>query len=255
MPEPVVEAGMAAGLGLVAGSWAGLVVHRLPRGLPTVRTRSRCPACGTALGPRDLVPLVSWLATRGRCRHCGAAIGPREPAIEIAAAVIAVAAWAAAPGPGAAVRLGLLGLVLLIAAAIDLDHFRLPDATTGAAAALAVPWYGLLATDPIAPGPIDAAATAAAGAALAAGLALAVRFAFARLARVDALGLGDVKLLAAAGLWLGPDGVPALLVAGGAAGVATGLAWRTAGRGRVFPFGPGLALAFFALACLQAAGA
>jgi len=237
----------AAVVGLALGSWASLLIHRLPAGAATVLARSRCPRCGTALGPRDLVPLVSRFAARGRCRHCGGRIPWRYPATEGAGAGLTAAAWLAAPGPLPAALLALLGIVLLTAAVIDLEHYRLPDALTAAAAGLAVAWH---ATAGAAAWP--ALATGALGAALAGGLALLVRAAFARLTGADALGLGDVKLMAAAGLWLGPAGVPALLVLGGGLGLVTGALWRRAGRGPAFPFGPALAAAFFALACAGA---
>jgi len=81
-----------------AGSFLGTLVLRLPAGRAIVLDRSRCAACGRTLGPRDLVPLVSWLRTRGRCRHCGAAVSRFYLAMELAA--LGIAGWALAVLPG-----------------------------------------------------------------------------------------------------------------------------------------------------------
>ena len=82
----------------IVGSFLGVLVRRLPEGRPVALDRSACDSCGTPLGARDLVPLVSYLALRGRCRHCGAPIGRFHPAIELAAVLVAavvVCAWSA----------------------------------------------------------------------------------------------------------------------------------------------------------------
>ena len=84
-----------------------------------------------------------------------------------------------------------------------------------------------------------------AGGALAGGVAYAIRYAFKRLRGRDALGLGDVKYFAVAGLWLGPSGLPAFMVVTGVAGIAFALLWRRLGGGCEFPFGPALALGLF----------
>lgn len=70
-------------IGLCLGSFASLIAYRWPRGLPWVAARSACPACGHALGAKDLVPLFSWLATRGKCRYCQTGIPVRYPVLEI----------------------------------------------------------------------------------------------------------------------------------------------------------------------------
>src|SRR5262249_57738883 len=81
------------------GSFLGVLVRRLPERRPILWARSRCETCGTVLAARDLVPLVGWLAAGGRCRFCGAALGWFDPAIEVAATAVALAAVAADGGP------------------------------------------------------------------------------------------------------------------------------------------------------------
>ncbi len=77
-------------LGLVGGSFATMLVHRVPRGLSIVSPPSACPQCGIRLRARDLIPLLSWLIARGRCRHCGKPIGLRYLFIELAFAALGV---------------------------------------------------------------------------------------------------------------------------------------------------------------------
>ena len=82
--------------GLIAGSFVGTLAVRWPEGRG-VGGRSACDGCGAVLGPRDLVPLVSWLARRGRCATCGAAIDARHPVAEVACAIVGASALMAAP--------------------------------------------------------------------------------------------------------------------------------------------------------------
>lgn len=81
-------------IGLCFGSFASLLAYRLPRGLPWAATRSQCPACGHALGVRDLIPLVSWAMSGGKCRYCKARVSVRYPLLEITAAGICLALYA-----------------------------------------------------------------------------------------------------------------------------------------------------------------
>jgi len=80
---------LATLVGLVFGSFANVVVHRVPLKQSIVRPASRCPSCGVALRARDNIPVVSWLLLRGKCHNCGARISPRYPAIEILTGVFA----------------------------------------------------------------------------------------------------------------------------------------------------------------------
>jgi len=79
---------VAFALGLVVGSFLNVVLWRVPRGESIVSPGSHCPACGTALRARELIPVVSWLAQRGRCRTCGTKISARYPLVELATACV-----------------------------------------------------------------------------------------------------------------------------------------------------------------------
>ena len=187
--------------------------------------RSQCPACGTTLQPADLIPFWSWLRTGGRCRHCGAGLSSWYPLVELAAAVIGVLSLWLLPVPDAWIA-ALLGWWLLALALIDLQTWLLPDALTLpllvaglAAAALHQP-----------PGTplIDALAGAAAGYGLLAGLGYVYR----RLRGRDGLGLGDAKLLAAAGAWLGLASLPWVVLAAALLGLLLALVAKATAAGR-----------------------
>lgn len=222
------------------GSFLGVLVLRLPAGQPVGMARSICPHCGTVLGVAELVPLASWLALRGRCRHCSASLGSFYPAIELAA--LSVAAWAALVLPGPLVWIGcLLGWALLGAALIDLRHLVLPDVLVLPLIPLGIAVHALIAPDRLP----DHAFGAAAGYL---GF-VAVRALYRAVRRREGLGLGDAKLLAAAGAWVGWQGLPSVVLLGALLTLAGLLALRLAGRtvdvqGEI-PFGPALALAIW----------
>lgn len=103
-------------LGLAIGSFLTVVVHRVPRGLSIVRPGSHCPVCGSAVRPRDNLPVVSWLLLRGRCRACGTSIGARYPLIELATG-LAFASAAVLLGPSPLLAVVLVALALLVVGA------------------------------------------------------------------------------------------------------------------------------------------
>ncbi len=240
---------LAALLGLAVGSLIATLALRWPRG-ETLAGRSRCDSCGAKLAARDLVPLLSFALLRGRCRACGARIDWRQPAIEAAAALLAMMAWAAAPGP-AGVAGALFGWMLLAMAVLDAEHFWLPDRLT-------LPFLAL----GLALGLGDLPERLL-GAGLGVGLMLLLRAGFQQLFHREGLGLGDVKLMGGLGAWLSWSSLPPLwllasLVGLGAAMFRVVHARRTGGpvaaAPEPIPFGACLAVAAFPLWLLQSAG-
>lgn len=241
------------------GSFLGTLIVRLPAERPVVFDRSRCEACGQTLGIRDLVPVFSWLLLKGRCRYCGVRLSVFYPLIEVATLGVAVWAFITVP-PDLLWPTAVLGWVLLALSIIDYRHFILPDVLTLPLipAGLVLAWW----LDPTALFGSSSFTGAllhhalfhhALGAAIGflgfAGLAWAYR----RLRGREGLGLGDAKLLAAAGAWLSWAGLgsvllwaaPLALVVTLAAGVIQGtLSDKLAGRAAL-PFGPFLALGFW----------
>ncbi len=218
------------------GSFLGVLVERLPVGRPALWDRSTCPYCGWRLALRDLIPLLGWLANRGRCRNCDARLGAFYPAIELLALLVAL--WSLAVVPGwAAWATCALGWVLLVLAVLDWRHLMLPNALTLPLipAGLAVAWG--LAPERLG----DHAIGAAAGFAF---LALVAGI-YRRLRGREGIGLGDAKLFAAAGAWVGWQGLPSVLLVAALVGLAGALV-RARLDGRLdpeqeLPFGPYLA--------------
>jgi leader peptidase (prepilin peptidase)/N-methyltransferase len=208
------------------------VIHRLPLKRSLVTPGSHCPSCDTAIAPYDNIPILSWLLLRGRCRHCGGRISPRYPAVELLTAA-AFAAVVAMRGYDQDLFLELPFVACLIAlAGIDLDHRLLPNRIVYPMAA-----YGLAATAVVDSGDLPEHLIAAAGGFLF--LFLAV------LAYPKGMGLGDVKLAGAMGLYLGLSIVPAMLIAfltGTLVGLGIMAREGVQARKKAVPFGVFLAL-------------
>lgn len=200
--------------GLLFGSFANVVIWRFPRGESLSNPPSHCPRCGHPVRWYDNVPVVSWVALGGRCRDCGEPIAWRYPAVEALSAVLWVAAGLAFGWSLRTVWAVFFFYVLLILAFIDLDLRRLPNvlvgilAAVGLAGALVSQFSGIPAAPLVGGGgggfwgqPLVLAVL---GAVLGAGLSLAISLVYALVRRRQGLGMGDVKLLGAMGLFLGP---------------------------------------------------
>ncbi len=216
-----------------AGSFCGVLIRRLPAGRGVVTGRSACEACGHVLGLRDLVPIASFLARRGRCRFCGARIGWDMPGVEVAAT--AVAAWAVLAGLDGAVLWAscALGWALLTLAWIDAVSLRLPDVLT-----LPLILAGLAEAAWLDP---DALTGRAFGAACGYTALWLLAWAYRGLRKREGLGLGDAKLLAAGGAWVGVWLLGDVVLAAALAGLAWALRRGRPDPAARLPFGPFLA--------------
>jgi leader peptidase (prepilin peptidase) / N-methyltransferase len=216
----------------VLGGFLNVVIHRLPRGESLVHPRSRCPSCGTQIAGYDNIPIVSWLLLRGRCRHCGAPISPRYPAVELITALV-FAAVVLVRGFDDDLIIELPFVAALIAlAGIDLDHKLLPNKIVYPLAA-----WGVVAVLIADRDDVVEHLVAGAGAFL---------FLFAAvLAYPRGMGMGDVKLAGAMGIYLGASVIPALLIAflaGSVVGIAIIAREGAEARKKAVPFGIFLAL-------------
>jgi leader peptidase (prepilin peptidase)/N-methyltransferase len=219
--------------GLMGGSFVSVVAHRVPRRESVVGPRSRCPSCGTQIAAYDNVPVFSWLLLRGHARCCETPISPRYPLTELALGLLYAVTVLVLWDDPAEVALGLVFVTMLVAITLtDLELRLIPNRILIVATVLGI---GIAAaTDPSSL-PERAAAAAAAG-----GLLFLAALAYPR-----GMGLGDVKLAAVMGLFLGRDVAPAILVAllaGSAVGVAMIARDGAAARKQAIPFGPFLAL-------------
>jgi leader peptidase (prepilin peptidase)/N-methyltransferase len=252
---------IAAGLGLMVGSFLNVVILRLPRKLDwqwrrdareileepeiydppppgIVVESSHCPHCKHKLAWFENIPLVSWLALRGKCRYCKTPISAQYPLVELLTALLVVASvwrfgfgW---QGFGAA----LLSCFLVALSGIDLRTRLLPDQLT-----LPLMWLGLIASLEN----LYMVPKAAVLGAIAGYVSLwSVWWLFKQLTGKEGMGHGDFKLLAAIGAWVGLKGVLPTILLSSLVGAIIGSVWLAAkGRDRAtpIPFGPYLAVA------------
>ncbi|HKZ15105.1 MAG TPA: prepilin peptidase [Solirubrobacterales bacterium] len=219
--------------GLAVGSFATAVAYRLPRGMPFGLERSQCPSCDAPIRARDNIPVASWLLLRGKARCCGAPISPRYPLTELTVGALYAATVIVYRHDAAEAVIGLVFVAMLAVITLtDLERRIIPNKAliAGAVICLAI----AIPTDP--GGVPERLIAAAAGGGL---------FFLIVLAAPRSMGLGDAKLVATMGLFLGRAVAPAIL-AGLLAGSIVGLA-LIASRGAdarkmTIPFGPFLAL-------------
>jgi leader peptidase (prepilin peptidase)/N-methyltransferase len=213
LPFPLAL-GFVATLGAMIGSFLNVVIHRLPREESIVFPNSRCPSCGTAIRPYDNIPVISYAVLRGRCRACRAPISARYPAVELlVAALFALVFW------HDRLTLALPFDLLFVAAVaalvfIDAEHMILPDVITLpgigfalVARALVPNLYGIgFLSDGLMRGTPDWAVSLAGalfGALVGGGSLWLIGFLWERLRGVEAMGLGDVKMMFMVGAYLG----------------------------------------------------
>jgi leader peptidase (prepilin peptidase)/N-methyltransferase len=223
----------AALTGLIFGSFLNVVAHRLPRGESLVFPGSHCPMCEAAIKPYDNIPLIGWLLLRGRCRDCHGQISARYPLVEALTAALAVAVVLVKHSAHDIV-LGLVLVAILVPVAlIDLERRIIPNKIT-LPAALAAVAIGLALHPAGVPEQLIAGASAG-------GFLLVFAVAYPR-----GMGMGDVKLAAVLGLYLGRS-VSVAILSGVLAGTVIGLGIMARvgmenGRKTAVPFGPFLAL-------------
>ena len=274
--DPAFWIGFAFLFGLVIGSFLNVVIFRLPEGQSIVSPGSRCPGCEAPIAWYDNVPVLSFLGLRGRCRHCRLAISYRYPSVELLTGLVfALIAWRF--GAGWLMPLyALFAAGLITAALIDFDRQLIPDEISlgGLACGLLL---APLASWALGAAYLGALAESGLGALLGGGLLWSVAFLHARVSVAlgrsfehwpgegaevpkpssadywlwfPGMGLGDVKLLAMIGAFLGPWGVLETIVTASLLGLVLGLAYAAVTRKLNAPFGFGPAIAAGALLAL-----
>jgi leader peptidase (prepilin peptidase) / N-methyltransferase len=232
---------IAAVVGLVLGRFGAIAADRIPRREPLLGGWDRCPRCGASAGMAGNIPVLGFALQRGHCRSCGAALSPRDPLIELLSALLFGLAALKFHLRVETIVYAAFFWVLLVLAAIDLEHKLLPDRVVYPA--LAVGAAGLVVAALVGGYP-DALVHAAIGAALFGGFLFVVAF-----INPAGMGGGDVKLAFLLGMFLGYlDGWGVVMVGmflsfvlGGVIGV---IAMLVSGGGRKMqvPFGPFLVL-------------
>lgn len=229
-----------AALGLVVGSFLNVCISRLPAGESIVFPGSRCPKCRKAIRWYDNIPVASYIGLSGRCRSCATAIPLRYPLVELATAAVFAVQGLVFDDPW------LLGQRLVFSAAMialfgtDLETQRLPNVIT-----LPGIVFGLASSLWLPPG----IQSSLVGAALGAAIPWSIRWVWLRAKGVEAMGLGDVKMLAMIGAFLGWKQVWLVLLFSSLAGAVVGVLLMVTGRRSLqsrLPFGTFLALAALA---------
>jgi leader peptidase (prepilin peptidase)/N-methyltransferase len=240
-----ITSAIALVTGLVLGSFFNVLIWRIPRGESIVKPASHCPRCARPIRPHENIPLLSYVLLKGKCAGCGAPIPLRYPAVELATGLAALLLWsayvvpyrAASPHPWTLVPLGVrcAALLLLIPiAAIDLKHLIIPDSFTlpGLAVALAMSLVpGDLA-------PLDSLLGALAGGG---SLLVIGKLGEILLRRREAMGGGDIKLMAFLGAACGWQAALGGIVFGSLLGAIAGvslLLFRVLPQDHRIPFGP-----------------
>jgi leader peptidase (prepilin peptidase)/N-methyltransferase len=212
-------------LGLAFGSFLNVCIARLPRGESIVHPPSHCPRCGAAIRARDNLPLLSYVLLRGRCRACGGGISWRYPAVELANAALWLLCYLAFGETMRAAAMGVLCFLALGLAAMDAETLLLPDAFTLPGIGLGIAWSAVAAGGSW----LRGAGLSLLWAASAAGVILLIRFAYWLVRRREGMGMGDAKLFAMLGAWLGPAEAVLILFLAVVAGALYGLVSVRAG--------------------------
>lgn len=229
---------LAFPFGLCWGSFLNVCIHRLPLYQSMVSPRSRCPGCGQSIAAWDNIPLVSWVLLRGACRGCGATISFRYPAVELLTGLFTLLlVWQHGPTVEFAARF-LFCSAMVVLIFTDLDHQILPNPVTipGTVAGFLFSLFpgGVEWTDSLV------------GLVLGWVVIVAVSQAYLRLRGVEGMGMGDAKMMALVGAFLGWPSVLLVLVLGSLLGSLAGVYLLATGRGGLqakLPFGTFLGIA------------
>jgi len=226
---PVLPATFFVACGMVVGSFLNVVIARLPAGMSVVHPRSRCPSCETPIRALDNIPLLSWLVLRGRCRTCRWPIPIRYPMIEVCTGLIFLLVFLKVrhllPGHPdlfflAALHGVVLGSLLLAISVIDLDHMIIPDALSLPGAIV-----GILISFVAGPATGVRWQEAAVGAFVGALFLLLVAEGYRLVRRREGMGMGDVKLMATLGAFVGLRALPFTIFAAAVQGILLAVVW------------------------------
>ena len=223
-------------LGVCIGSFLNVVIHRLPRRESVIRPRSRCPQCGARLVWHHNVPVLSYLGLRGRCATCRAPIPRSYLLVEVGTAVTFIVLFHLFGWSWLLLRYATLAALLIAAAEIDRRHGIIPNRLVAVGSGLGLTLMLVINTNDL--GPYVLAAVACAG------LLLLIRIGSSHLWGRPGLGLGDVKLVAMMGLYLGWSTLWIFylaMVLGGTLGLV-GLLTQRFQRTTLLPLAPFIAL-------------
>ena len=236
LPVPFVIAILGV-LGAVLGSFANVVIVRLPRGESVVRPRSRCRSCQALVKWFDNLPVVSWLLLRGRCRCCREPISWKYPLVELLMGVLFGYTFYQLGWQWFTLEVLIFTACVVTASFIDFDHYILPDILTLSGIVIGLIGAGV--------NPDRSFFDALLGLLMGGGSLWAVAYVYYAWKKVEAMGGGDIKLLAWIGALLGWRGIPFVILSASLVGAVVGMVVSIQTKGGLqakIPFGPYLAL-------------
>ena len=257
----MTEGLLACLAGLLVGSFLNVCIYRLPRDLSVVRPRSFCPSCEKTVAWYDNIPVLSYLLLRGRCRYCRQPIRLRYPLVEIATAAAFCLAVATLGWTLAALEFCVFSAIVITLIATDLEERILPDEFTLGGTALGLVFSAFVPLPAgvaglLLPAGVDgrwrSVAESAFAAVVASGSIWLVGALYEKVRHREGLGLGDVKMVALIGAFLGLPGALLTLIAGSMLGAVSGLIYIVLTRKDAstyeLPFGAFLGAAALAVA-------
>ena len=201
--------------GLAFGSFLNVCIHRIPREQSVVRPQSACPTCHEPIKPYDNIPVLSWLILRGRCRHCGARISPRYLAVELLTALLFLACYWRFGESILTLKFCVFSFLIIGLVFTDAEWKLLPDAFTlpglgaGLAFSLFAPVNDIVTqllpamAEPSLSWRLLSLADSLLGAAVGSSFFYGIAMLYLRARGREGMGLGDVKLMALVGAFLG----------------------------------------------------
>lgn len=224
-------------LGAILGSFANVIILRLPKGESIARPRSRCPHCQTPIKWYDNVPILAWFYLRGKCRKCHSRVSWRYPFVEALMAVAFLTTYHFVGWNWFLLEALYLVFALITVSMIDIDHFILPDVFT--LSGIVIGLLGAMLN------PERSFVDALLGVFLGGGFLWAIAYFYYVIRKEEGMGGGDIKLLAWIGAVLGWKAIPFVIISSSLIGsLGGGLAALRQRKGlkTVIPFGPYLAL-------------
>lgn len=224
-------------IGMCIGSFLNVCIYRLPAGKSIVRPASACPVCGNPIRWYDNIPLISYVILRGRCRGCSTPISLRYPIIELLCGLFAMASAMQYGINMPALIYFILIAALLVITFIDIDHRIIPDVISLPGIPL-----GFLCSFIL---PQLKWSDSLIGIAAGGGSLLTIALGYQLITGKDGMGVGDIKLLAMIGAFLGWKGVFFTIMASSLIGTAVGMVvMLRSGKGMkmAVPFGPFLSM-------------
>ena len=246
--ESLLIQALAITIGACIGSFLNVVIYRIPAGLSILHPPSRCPHCLRQLAPRDNIPVIGWFLIRGKCRYCHTPVSWRYPAIE---ALTAFLFWCVAAYFGTSQPIVILGFYalflswLLALAMIDIDTMTLPNSLTQSGLVLGIIYQTSVGFTSNGNSIVKTLIAGIGGAVLGIWLLDIMRIAGRVFLQKEAMGVGDPKLAAMLGMWLGWQNLLLAILLASALGTVIGaiaMIFSNHQKQQPIPFGPFLAI-------------